>query len=303
MRNGGLPGGASHHPLAPYGAPAIAGYRLLTFAVPDHLLDLLFHRIKVEGGRVLHRRIVDRRQRQLLDKLLDHDEAPELTGEEVVGIARGAGVPRLAAKIRRALERILANVDQAGHVRGDLFARPAPRLREERELEVVEANRAELRAAEIEQLAALGWAFAGEKIHLVVAIEMVLVGPVAELHALQQLIGDVRVAGRGHQGRQPIEAGEDSVFDRARLDLARPADDCRHAEAALADGALGVLERRHAAIWPREYFRAIVRGEDDDGVVGLADVVEMLQQCADAVIELRHAGFLEAVVRLAVLHG
>src|SRR5262249_50409340 len=57
---------------------------LLPFAVPEHLLDLLLYRIEVEGRRVLHRRIIDRRRCQLLDKLLDHDEAPELTGEEVV---------------------------------------------------------------------------------------------------------------------------------------------------------------------------------------------------------------------------
>src|SRR5262249_15221953 len=152
------------------------------------------------------------------------------------------------------LERVLPNVSQGGHVRGDLFARPAPRLRKERELEVVEANGAELRAAEIEQLAALGWTFAGEKIHLVVTVQMVLVRPVAEPYALEQLIGDVRVARRGHQGGQPIEAGENSVLDGARPDLPWPADDGRHAEAPLADGALGVLERRHAAIRPREHL-------------------------------------------------
>src|SRR5262249_38580053 len=174
MRNGGLPGGASHHPLAPYGAPAIAGYRLLTFAVPDHLLDLLFHRIKVEGGRVLHRRIVDRRQRQLLDKLLDHDKAPELPGGEVIHVAGGARCKRLAANTRRAVERILTNVDHRGHVRGGLFAWPAPRLCEKRKLKVVDANRAQLRAAEVEQLLAFGWTFAGEEIHLVVTVEMVL---------------------------------------------------------------------------------------------------------------------------------
>src|SRR5215471_14922354 len=66
------------------------GYRLLPFAVLDHLLDLLLHRIEIEGSRVLHRRIVNRRQRQFLDILLDHDEAPELTGEEVVHVAGGA---------------------------------------------------------------------------------------------------------------------------------------------------------------------------------------------------------------------
>src|SRR5262245_16867821 len=40
-----------------YGAPAMPAAWLLPFAVPDHPLDLLLHRIEVEGGRVLHRRI------------------------------------------------------------------------------------------------------------------------------------------------------------------------------------------------------------------------------------------------------
>src|SRR4029077_3020413 len=75
------------------------------------------------------------------------------------------------------------------------------------------------------------------------------------------------------------------------------------AEATLADGTLGVLERRHAAIRPSEHFGAVVCREDDDRIAGLADVIEMLEQRADAVIELRHAGFLETIVRLAVLHG
>src|SRR5262249_39853165 len=130
------------------------GKSLLTFAMPDHLLDLLLHRIKVERRRVLHRRIVDRRQRQLLDELLDQDEAPELAGKEVVDVRGSAGVERLAANTRRALERILANVDHGGHVRGGLFAGPPPWLRKEREFEVVDADRAELRAAKIEHLLA-----------------------------------------------------------------------------------------------------------------------------------------------------
>src|SRR5262249_10116864 len=113
------------------------------------------------------------------------DEAPELTCVKVVAVAEGASVRRLATNTRRALERILANVDHRGHVRSGLFARPAPGLLEELELEVVDANRAQLRAAEVEQLVALGGAFAGNQIHLVVTVEMVLVGPVTELHALQ----------------------------------------------------------------------------------------------------------------------
>src|SRR5262249_62267684 len=53
---------------------------------------------------------------------------------------------------------------------------------------------------------------------------MILVGALAELHALEQLLGDVRVPCRGHQRGEPIEAGEDSVLDGAWLDLPLPAD-------------------------------------------------------------------------------
>jgi hypothetical protein len=48
-----------------------------------------------------------------------------------------------------------------------------------------------------------------------------------------------------------------------------------------ADGALGVLERRHAAIRPGEDLGAIVGGEDDNDVIGLADIVEALEQGAE----------------------
>src|SRR6266852_2002284 len=65
---------------------------LPAFVELDHLLDLLLRRFEIEGSRVLHRRIVDRRQRQLLDRLLDQDEAPELTGEEIVHVAGGSSV-------------------------------------------------------------------------------------------------------------------------------------------------------------------------------------------------------------------
>jgi hypothetical protein len=131
------------------GRPQVSGSEspLLALAALDHLLDLLLHRVEVEGSRVLHRRVVDGRQRQFLDILLNHDEAPEFAGVEVVPVAERTGIGRLAPDHRRALERILANVNDGRHVGRGLFARPAVRLRIERELEVFDANRAELRAA------------------------------------------------------------------------------------------------------------------------------------------------------------
>src|SRR5262249_6030481 len=198
---------------------------LLTRAVLDRLLDLLLHRFEVERSRSLHRRKFNRGLRQISDVLLDHDETPELTGVEVLAVAEGAGVGRLAADIRRAFERILPDVDQSRHVGRGLFARPAERLLEERELEVVEPKRTQARTAEVEDLAAFGWASSGEKLRLIVAVEMVLIGPVAELHAPEELLGDFRISRRSHQRGEPVEAGEDPVLDRAGLDPARPADD------------------------------------------------------------------------------
>jgi hypothetical protein len=47
---------------------------------------------------------------------------------------------------------------------------------------------------------------------------------------------------------------------------------------------------------------AVIGSEDDNGVVGFADVLKVLQQCADTVIHLRHTGFFQAVVVLRVHH-
>ena len=44
-------------------------------------------------------------------------------------------------------------------------------------------------------------------------------------------------------------------------------------------------------------FGAVVGGEDDDGVVVLAHVLELLQDEADVVVELGHAGFLHPTSR------
>src|SRR5581483_11598744 len=123
--------------------------------------------------------------------------APELARIEVLSVAEGTAVGTLPADVRRPLERILADVDDGGHVRGDLLAGPAPRLLVKLELEIVHAYGAQMRAFEIEKLVAFGWSFPFQHIHLVVAIEVILVGAVAELGAFQQLPGDVRVAGGG----------------------------------------------------------------------------------------------------------
>src|SRR5262249_22280644 len=117
---------------------------------------------------------------------------------------------------------------------------------------------------------------AQQKVHLVVAVQVVLVGPATKLHALQQLLGDIGISGRCSQRRQPVKAREDAILDSARLDLTRPANDRRYAEATFENRTLGGSKWRHTAVRPGEDFRAIVGGEDDNRVVGFADVLQVL---------------------------
>ena len=77
---------------------------------------------------------------------------------------------------------------------------------------------------------------------------MILVASVAKLHAFQQLVSDIWVTRGSEKGWEPIETGEDSVLDGARLNVARPAGDARRAEAALVGRSFLALERCDAAV-------------------------------------------------------
>ena len=169
-------------------------------------------------------------------------------------------------------------------------------------LVVVDPHRAERALGEVEDLVPLRRPLAGDQVGLVVAVEMDLVGAVADLLALEQLVGDVGIAGRGDQGREPVEAGEDAVLDLAGRHLARPADDRRHAEAAFQRRALAAGERRLAAVGPGEVLGAVVGREHDDGVLIEAVVLQVLHDRADDVVELRHAGLLDAPAVLGRAH-
>src|SRR4029079_5927350 len=102
---------------------------------------------------------------------------------------------------------------------------------------------------------------AGDHVHLVVTVEMHLEGLVSQLLALQELVLDVRIAGRPHEGWEPVEAGHDAVLDFAGGHLARPANDGRNAEAAFECRAFAAGEGGLPPIWPGEVLGAIVCGE------------------------------------------
>src|SRR5262245_51526934 len=116
----------------------------------DGLLDFPFHGFKVEARRRLHRGKLDGSLRQLRDLLLNDHEPPEFATHEVVHVASAGVVQAFTARAWRPLKRILADIDDRGHVGGVFLARPPVWLLEELELKVVVAKGAEMRTGEIE---------------------------------------------------------------------------------------------------------------------------------------------------------
>ncbi len=221
---------------------------------------------------------------------MHEDETPELIFEpiEILLTAFFGSVTGPA----RALKGIEAKIGDGGNIQVILRAQPALRLFNETIFVVVNADRTNGAFAEIEYLVAGGGALAGDRRGLVIAVEMVFICRIPEFHALEQLIGDVRIAGGGEEGREPIHAREDTVLDGIGGDMAGPAEEARNAEAAFIDRAFALREWGHTAIRPGEQFGAVVGGKDDNGVFVFTDVLEMLHHQTDIIIELGHAGFL-----------
>ncbi len=144
-----------------------------------------------------------------------------------------------------------------------------------------------------------------EELALVVAVEMDLVGVAVGLIALEALADDVRLAGDGAQGGNPIVVAHEFVGDCAGFDVTGPAHEARHAEGAFPVGVLLRAEGCHGAVGPGVHVRAVVGGVDDDRVIGDAHVVERFEQRADGVVVLDHAVdvFAVAVLVAAAMLG
>src|SRR5262249_61938121 len=120
-------------------------------------------------------------------------EAPKLSADQFVMAAPPAV---LAVEHARALERVQTEVDQDRPVPLDRGAEPATRLIGEAVLVIVDPHRRERALGEVEDFVAFRRTFAGDQVQLVVAVEVDLVGALAELLALLELLDDVRIAGR-----------------------------------------------------------------------------------------------------------
>src|SRR4029078_12876040 len=110
--------------------------------------------------------------------LLDENKAPELELEPIEVLLRAFFRPIVWPAL--ALKRIETQIDQVGNVHLCLGTKPAVWLVDVAILVVVNTYRADGAFAEVEDLVALGRTFAGDGVRLVVAIQMVLVGSIAE---------------------------------------------------------------------------------------------------------------------------
>ena len=146
-------------------------------------------------------------------------------------------------------------------------------------LPVLVAHRRRRRAGIVEEVVARRlFRRAFEVVALVEAVERRLddAGILAGLDLLLQPVA-LGAAGDVDERRQPVEGGEHFVLDRARLDdgpaSARPAARaCR-----LPRCHLSALEGGDAAVGEGDGLGAVVGGEDDDGVVELAHVLQLLE--------------------------
>src|SRR5271157_1940137 len=170
--------------------------RRLRLGHPCRHLRLEF--VKVEARAPLHRRELKERLQFLAHYLLDEHEAPELELEPIEVLLRPLFGPVVGPA--RAFERIETQVGDDRNVRMGLFTQPPFWLINETVLVIVNAYRADCAFAEIEDFMARGRPFTGDGGHLVIAIQMVLVGPVTDRLALEQLLGNVRIASRVDKG-------------------------------------------------------------------------------------------------------
>ncbi len=125
-----------------------------------------------------------------------------------------------------------------------------------------------------------------------------------EAALLQGLLnaGVLAAVGCSQQGRHPVLVRRDVIDDGARLDMPGPAHELGHTEAAFARQALLATERVHAAHFRGGHdFRAVVGGPEHDGVVGNAQLIELVEQLARFPVQFVHGIGEHALAGLAVL--
>src|SRR4051812_45219349 len=116
---------------------------------------------------------------------------------------------------------------------------------------------------------------------------------------VEELFGDVGIAGGGQQRREHIDMADDAVQDRACLDLARPPHEAWHTPSALPVGVLLAPERCVCTVGPSVVLRSVVGGVHDDSVIGDAQFFELVEYHPDLLVVDDHAIAIRVLSALA----
>ena len=249
--------------------------------------------IHVEARRLLPLRIVLKRQQELAHVVLrgDHQEGV-IKKPVVVGVRRDV----------RALIRVSAEVEDFRNTQVGERVSPNEHcsrstLLHEHKFPIVVSQPGQLLVVVDvkERLPRALRSLSGQVRHEVVAVEMDLVGHVADLVAGEQFVLDLRITGDGQNRRQHVEVGDDLVGDLARLDLARPAEHRRNPVGAFPVRVLLAAERRHRSVRPAVHVRTVVGRVHDEGVVGDAEIIQRLEDRADILVMIDHGVVIRAL--------
>ena len=238
-------------------------------------------------------RVILEGHQELADVILSGDEQEDVIHDPVVIGVRGDV---------RALVRVRPEIEQFRNPQGDERFRPEAEgarglLLLEHDLPVVIAQGDQLLVVvDVEErFSRSPRNLSGQVGDQVVAVQMNLVGHVADLVALGQSVLHRGVAGNSQERRQHIEVSDHLVGHAAWLDLARPAEHRRHPVGAFPVRVLLAAERRHGSIRPGVHVRAVVGAVHDEGVVCDAQVVEHLEHRADVLVVIDHRVVIRAL--------
>ena len=117
---------------------------------------------------------------------------------------------------------------------------------------------------------------------------MHLVVATARLVPAQQLVLDLRFAGRRQQGGQPVEMAHDAAEHRAWSDLAGPAHQGGYPVGPFPVGVFLTAEGGHAGIGPAVHVGPVVGAVHHDRVVADAQLIEQVEHLADAFVVVDH---------------
>ncbi len=251
--------------------------RLLGLLLPGH--QLLHNGTEVEGGGLLHGRVIHQRLHVFAEQVLDWFVDPLF----------GLKNLRAVADLVKGLEGVHADVE---HQREFLLhvGRVVVLAGFEVEFPLLVANRPDRGLVVVDEIVSSAFfSLAKPVVEVVDAVNVLLT---LDLH----LLGDIGLAGHRREGGENIHVGLDAIEFPASRNMAGPADHHRNAYTALKGCHLFTAEGCGAAVELGTVLGAVVGGVDDYGVVHDAELLQAVEQLADLHVMFDHTAAVGVVL-------